>query len=101
MRAAAHVQTPYSERPGPSGLDVRATVFWRLCCRSNSAVLKDNCRAARRENFARWQNLRRGRAHPGPARVVRQYLFDLPKQLLRCLPRGHEPMFGDVRIGQR
>ena len=24
-----------------------------------------------------------------------------PKQLLRCLPRGHEPIFGDVRIGQR
>jgi 2,4-dienoyl-CoA reductase-like NADH-dependent reductase (Old Yellow Enzyme family) len=24
-----------------------------------------------------------------------------PRQLLRCLPRGHAPIFGDVRIGQR
>ena len=24
-----------------------------------------------------------------------------PKQLLRCLPHGHAPIFGDVRIGQR
>jgi 2,4-dienoyl-CoA reductase-like NADH-dependent reductase (Old Yellow Enzyme family) len=24
-----------------------------------------------------------------------------PRQLLRCLPHGHEPIFGDVRIGQR
>jgi len=24
-----------------------------------------------------------------------------PRQLLRCLPRGHAPIFGDVRVGQR
>ena len=24
-----------------------------------------------------------------------------PRQLLRCLPHGHAPIFGDVRIGQR
>ena len=24
-----------------------------------------------------------------------------PKQLLRCLPHGHAPIFGDVKIGQR
>lgn len=24
-----------------------------------------------------------------------------PQQLLRCLPRGHAPIFGDMRIGQR
>ena len=24
-----------------------------------------------------------------------------PKQLLRCLPHGHQPIFGEVRIGQR
>jgi 2,4-dienoyl-CoA reductase-like NADH-dependent reductase (Old Yellow Enzyme family) len=24
-----------------------------------------------------------------------------PRQLLRCLPQGHAPIFGDVRIGQR
>jgi 2,4-dienoyl-CoA reductase-like NADH-dependent reductase (Old Yellow Enzyme family) len=26
---------------------------------------------------------------------------DPPKQLLRCLPHGHAPIFGDARIGQR
>jgi len=48
-----------SPRSISSGPDVRATVFWRPCYRSNPAALKDNCRAARPENFARRQNLRR------------------------------------------
>ena len=97
MRAQAHAHRSIS-----SGPDVRATVFWCPCYRSNPAILKGNCRAARPENFARRQNLRReGLIRVRRGLSSRQYLFDLPKQLLRCLPRGHEPIFDDVRIGQR